>query len=103
MGPLELSGTSPLFASLPVSCHQVAPQRIAHSPFNKAFSGGARIHPYVDLQDFFWRIAGCPAGLRIFKRHGGQAPHFRMKPAGAKPVGAAGAAAVPANDTGSAV
>jgi hypothetical protein len=57
IGPQQLSGAVPLFERLAVVSHVVTPRHIAYSAFNRAFSSGARIHPYTDLSGFF-RVIG---------------------------------------------
>ncbi len=52
-GPLQLSRVAPLFDRLPVDCHVVSPKHIAHSAFNRAFSGSARVHAYDGMNGFF--------------------------------------------------
>jgi hypothetical protein len=52
-GPLELSQCDPVTKRLPVECHVVSPRNIAHSVFNRGFSGGAEIHAYDDMAGFF--------------------------------------------------
>jgi hypothetical protein len=44
-----------------VHSHIVAPGRIAHSDFNRAFSGRAQIHPYRSLADCCAMLAGIVA------------------------------------------
>ena len=56
VGPLQLSGATPLFDRLPLPSHVVTPQHIAQSLFNRSFSGSARIHPYETLGGFFKRL-----------------------------------------------
>jgi hypothetical protein len=52
-GPLELSQCEPITNRLPVACHVISPRHIAHSVFNRGFSGSAEIHPYDDMNGFF--------------------------------------------------
>ena len=52
-GPLEISTCEPLTDSLPVACHVVSPRHIAHSVFNRGFSGSAQIHAFDDMAGFF--------------------------------------------------
>ncbi len=65
-GPLQLSGCRPLTDRLPVECHLVSPKHIAGSVFNRAFSGGARVHAYGSLKGFFRTLKG------ILRRGGGR-------------------------------
>lgn len=53
LGPRDLAGAGPVFQRLPVSSHVVTPRHIAYSVFNKAFSAGAKIHPFEDMAGFF--------------------------------------------------
>jgi len=59
---MQLSGALPLFDRLPLPSHVVAPRHIAHSVFNRAFSGSARIHPYKNRRGFFKSIRGLVRG-----------------------------------------
>ena len=52
-GPLELSHCDPVTNQLPVESHIVSPRNIAHSVFNRSFSGSAEIHAYDDMTGFF--------------------------------------------------
>jgi hypothetical protein len=53
VGPRQLAGAAPLFERLGVECHVLSPRHIADSPFNRAFSSGARVHAYEGLKGFF--------------------------------------------------
>ncbi len=64
VGPMELSGVLPLFDRLSLPSHVVAPRHIAHSIFNRAFSGSAHIHPYKNLRGFFKSLRGLVRGSR---------------------------------------
>lgn len=53
VGPAELLGHVPIFDRLPLPTHQIMPADIAHSPFNLAHAGRARIHSYRELEQLF--------------------------------------------------
>jgi hypothetical protein len=55
-GPLELSQCEPVTNRLPVACHVVSPRNIAHSVFNRGFSGDAEIHAYDDMTGFLGSV-----------------------------------------------
>lgn len=59
--PAQLLDARPLYPRLAVDCHVVSPARIAHSPFNKAFSRGARIHSFGTIAEYVERIAAIVA------------------------------------------
>lgn len=47
----------PVFNRLRARCHVVVPHRIAHSEFNTAHQGKARLHPYANLGQMFRSVA----------------------------------------------
>jgi Type I phosphodiesterase / nucleotide pyrophosphatase len=53
LDPGRLSGVKPIFERIQAKSYVVVPDRIAGSEFNLAFHDGARICPYVGLDDFF--------------------------------------------------
>lgn len=59
--PLRLSAQVPLVDGIQAACHVVSPARIAHSAFNRAFSGKADIQAYETLGDFCEVIAALVA------------------------------------------
>lgn len=60
--PATLLNARPLYPRLDVACHVVSPARIAGSPFNSAFSRGARIHAFETLEQWKQRIAAIVGG-----------------------------------------
>ncbi len=55
----------PLADRLPVPCHVLAPQTIAHSPFNAAIAGRAMRHGYEGLEEMFALITRL---MRLWER-----------------------------------
>lgn len=55
--PATLLNARPIYPRLDCDCHVVSPSRIANSPFNTAFSRGARVHSFDTLQECAARIA----------------------------------------------
>jgi len=51
INPLVLSGQEPIVNRMQAATHVVSPAWIAHSSFNRAFSGNAEIRPYETLED----------------------------------------------------
>ncbi|MDH3588182.1 MAG: alkaline phosphatase family protein [Gammaproteobacteria bacterium] len=47
----------PIYPGLDVDSHVISPARIAYSPFNQAFSDGARVHDYGSVDQFYQTIA----------------------------------------------
>ena len=64
-GPLELSHCDPVTNQLPVESHIVSPRNIAHSVFNRSFSGSAEIHAYDDMTGFFGSLRATLQSGRI--------------------------------------
>jgi hypothetical protein len=58
----ELLGNVPVFDLLQAETHVVTPQEIAHSPFNRAHIGRARLWPYAGLEQMFAAIAEIVRG-----------------------------------------
>ncbi|MDH3646491.1 MAG: alkaline phosphatase family protein [Gammaproteobacteria bacterium] len=54
--PATVLDARPIYPRLDVDSHVISPKRIAHSPFNTAFSAGAKIHGYDGLDQFFKNI-----------------------------------------------
>ncbi|MFP4079856.1 MAG: alkaline phosphatase family protein [Ectothiorhodospira sp.] len=53
----RLLGHHPFFDRLPVSCAQVSPAHMAHTPYNRAHTGGARLHTFKGLQGMTDQVA----------------------------------------------
>jgi len=56
LNPLALSAAPPIFDRLQADSFVVSPAHIAHSDFNRAFSGRAEIRPFRTLEEFFASI-----------------------------------------------
>lgn len=54
--PTTLLSARPIYPQLDVAAHVISPRRIAHSPFNLAFSVGATVHSYDRLDQFYQSI-----------------------------------------------
>lgn len=53
VSPMSLFQLAPVFDRLPLTCHVVSPQAIAHSDFNAALSGRAQRHGYETPEEMF--------------------------------------------------
>ena len=53
----SLLDARPIYPTLDVDSHVISPARIAFSPFNQAFSRGARVHAYEGIDQFYRTIA----------------------------------------------